>query len=52
MKYPWLALSISLIWLMGTYSILVSERTSVNGVIMIALISTVILSYFGFKAPK
>ncbi len=52
MRYPWLALSIALIWFVGTYAILISRATSVNWVIGIALVATVTLGYFGFRAPK
>ena len=52
MKYPWIALTILLIWVMTAYTAITATSVNINSLVYIALISTVIIGYFGFKVPR
>ena len=51
MKYPWTALSITIIWLATTYIILKRPGLEVNTILLISFIGTIIISLIGFRSP-
>ncbi|MEK7599279.1 MAG: hypothetical protein AAB474_02420 [Patescibacteria group bacterium] len=52
MKYPWLAITIVLFWFMAAYTILVRSTVKPDYILGIALISSLILGIWGFRAPR
>lgn len=52
MKYPWLGMTITLIWLMATFTVLNDKGTNPTAVLGIALIATALLSFLGFRPSK
>lgn len=52
MRYPWISLTILLIWGMTTYTALVAPQVSINNLVYIALAATLVIGYFGFKVPR
>jgi len=52
MKYPWLGLTIALLWFMATFTILVNTSTNPTTILLVALVATSILSFYGFRVPK
>ncbi len=51
MKYPWTALSITVIWLVTTYVIVNRPGLHVNAMLVTTLVGTIIISIIGFKSP-
>jgi len=51
MKYPWTALSITVIWLVTTYIIVNRAGLHVNSILLTTLVGTIIISVIGFKSP-
>ena len=52
MKYPWLAITIVLIWLMAAYTILVRDTVKPDYIIGIAIVASLVLGVWGLRAPK
>lgn len=52
MKYPWVAISMVIIWFATTYIILVRENLDVSYVLLTALAGTIIIAVLGFRPPK
>jgi len=52
MRYPWISLTILLVWVMTTYTAITATAININVLVYIALASTVILGYFGFRVPR
>ena len=52
MKYPWLAITIVLIWLMAAYTILVRDTVKPDYIIGIAITASLVLGIWGLRAPK
>ncbi len=52
MKYPWLATSIVLIWLMAAYAIVIRPEIRPDYVLGITIAASLILGVWGFRAPK
>ncbi len=52
MKYPWLAITIVLIWLMAAYTILVRVTVKPDYIIGIAIVASLTLGIWGLRAPK
>ena len=52
MKYPWVALSLVILWFATTYIILVQENINVTYILMTLLVGTIIISILGFRPPK
>ena len=52
MKYPWLAITIVIIWLMAAYTILVRDAVKPDYIIGIAITASLVLGIWGLRAPK
>ncbi|QQG46005.1 MAG: hypothetical protein HYY55_03495 [Candidatus Niyogibacteria bacterium] len=52
MKYPWLAITIVIIWLMAAYTILARDAVKPDYIIGIAIAASLILGIWGLRAPK
>ncbi|MBI4691971.1 MAG: hypothetical protein HY773_00795 [Candidatus Terrybacteria bacterium] len=52
MKYPWVAISLIIIWFASTYIILKKSGLNVPYVLMTAIIGTIIVAIIGFRPPK
>ena len=52
MKYPWLAASIVLIWLMAAYAIVIRDDIRPDYVLGITIVASIGLGVWGFRAPK
>ncbi len=52
MKYPYVAISLIIIWFATTYIILKRESLNVSYILMAAFIGTIIISIIGFRAPN
>jgi len=52
MKYPWVALSLGIIWISTTFVILKKDNIDATYVLMIAFVGTIIISLIGLRAPK
>lgn len=52
MKYPWTALSITIIWLATTFVIINRAGLDVNEILLITLTGTMAISFIGFSAPS
>jgi hypothetical protein len=52
MKYPWVALSLIIIWLATTYIILKTDGLDVNYILLTALAGTVVIALIGLRPPK
>ena len=52
MKYPWLAITIVIIWLMAAYTILVRDTVKPDYIIGIAIVASLVLGVWGLRAPK
>jgi hypothetical protein len=52
MKYPWVAISLAIIWFSTTYMILKREDMDVSTVLFVALAGTLIIAVIGLRAPK
>jgi len=52
MKYPWVAISLIIIWFATTYIILAREDIGVTFTLLTALAGTIIISILGFRPPK
>lgn len=52
MKYPWLAITIVLIWLMAAFAILIREEIRADYILAITIVASLILGVWGFRAPK
>ncbi len=51
MKYPWTAISLTVIWLATTYIVIQKQGLQVNQILLITLIGTVIIALIGFRSP-
>ncbi|MBI5138687.1 MAG: hypothetical protein HZA95_02720 [Candidatus Vogelbacteria bacterium] len=51
MKYPWTAISLTVIWLSTTYMIIKQPSLHVNQILLITLIGTIIIALIGFRSP-
>ena len=52
MRYPWISLTILLVWAMTTYTAITAKTVDINMLVYVALASTVIIGYFGFRVPR
>ncbi len=52
MKYPWVAISLIIIWFSSTYIILKQKNLNVSYVLLTAIIGTIIIAFLGFRPPK
>lgn len=52
MKYPWVAISLSIVWFGSTYLILKSDAIDVTFVLFTAIVGTIIMAFIGFRSPK
>jgi len=52
MKYPWLGLTIALLWFMATFTILINKATNPTEILLAAFVATSILSFYGLRVPK
>lgn len=52
MKYPWVALSLGIVWISTTFIVLKKEDIDASYVLMIAFVGTIIISLIGLRAPK
>ncbi len=52
MKYPWVAISMVIIWFATTYIILARDNLNVSYVLLTALTGTIIIAVLGFRPPK
>jgi len=51
MKYPWVAISLIIIWFATTYIILSTDNININYLLLIAFAGTVMISLIGFRPP-
>lgn len=54
MKYPWVAINLAIVWFGSTFLIINTdaETLSSTAVLFFAIIGTIAISIFGFRAPK
>ncbi|MEK7132418.1 MAG: hypothetical protein AAB830_00005 [Patescibacteria group bacterium] len=52
MKYPWVAFTIALLWIVATYTILSSETSNVSIIIVATVVCTSVLVLFGFRSVR
>ncbi|HEY4510710.1 MAG TPA: hypothetical protein VJJ73_02650 [Candidatus Paceibacterota bacterium] len=52
MKYPWVALSLIIVWFSTTYIILKRGDISVYKFLLAALIGTIVIAVIGFRPSK
>lgn len=52
MKYPWIAITIVIIWFMATFTILSREESNPEYILAISLMASALLGILGFKRPK
>jgi hypothetical protein len=52
MKYPWVAISLGIIWISTTFIILKKDSIDATYILMIAFVGTIIISLIGLRAPK
>lgn len=52
MKYPWVAISLVIIWFATTYIILKRDDLNVSYMLLTSLVGTIILAIIGFHPPK
>jgi len=52
MKYPWVAISLIIIWFASTYIILKRNNLNVPYVLLTTIIGTIIIAVIGFSPPK
>jgi hypothetical protein len=52
MKYPWVAISLVIIWFATTYIILKRANMNVSYILLVALAGTIFISLIGFRAPQ
>ncbi len=52
MKYPWVAVSVIIIWFASTYIILKADDINVSYILLTAIIGTIIVAVIGFRPPK
>lgn len=52
MKYPWVAISLIIIWFATTYMILKRADMNVSYILLTAFFGTIIISIIGFRAPQ
>ena len=49
MKYPWIAITIVVIWFMATFTILSREESNPEYILAVSFIASAILGIWGFK---
>lgn len=52
MKYPWVAISLIIIWFVSTYIVLKQKNLDVNYILLVAIIGTIVIAVIGFRPPK
>lgn len=52
MKYPWIAITIVVIWFMATFTILSRAESNPEYILAVSLIASAILGIWGFRRPK
>lgn len=54
MKYPWVSISLAIMWFGSTWLILKADPGVLNTslILMVAIVGTIGVAYIGFKAPK
>lgn len=52
MKYPWIAITIIVIWFMAAFTILSREESNPEYILAVSLIASAILGIWGFRRPK
>ena len=52
MKYPWVSMSIIGVWLGSAIAIWAREDISVEKILLIAMATTLVIAFIGFKTPK
>ena len=52
MKYPWVGLSILIIWLVGAIIGIARKDVRIEYLLTLILVSTLILGFVGFRSPK
>ena len=52
MRYPWLAATIILIWMMATYTILQRNEVNPEHILGATLVASIVLGVWGFRVPK
>ena len=52
MKYPWVSMAIIGVWLGSAIAIWAREDISVENILLIAMATTLVIAFIGFKTPK
>lgn len=52
MKYPWVAISLIIIWFSMTYIILKRVDLNASYVLLTSIVGTIIVAIIGFRPPK
>jgi hypothetical protein len=52
MKYPWVALSLAIVWISTTFLVLKRSDLDVTFILMVAIAGTIIISFIGLRAPS
>ena len=52
MKYPWMAISLAVVWFGSTYLILYNAKIDNDLVLISAIIGTIVMAFIGFRPPK
>ena len=52
MKYPWVSLAIIGVWLGSAIAIWARDDVTVENILLIAMVTTLVMAFIGFKTPK
>ena len=52
MKYPWVSIAIIGVWLGSSIAIGAREDISVENILLIAMITTLVIAFIGFRTPS
>ena len=52
MKYPWVSIAIIGVWLGSAIAIGAREDISVENILLIAMITTLVIAFIGFRTPS
>jgi len=52
MKYPWVAISLVIIWFASTYIVLKGEGMNITYILLTTIVGTIVIAAIGFRPPK
>ena len=52
MKYPWVGVTLAIMWFGSAYIIINNSRINSSVILFAAIIGTIFVAFIGFRAPK